>query len=420
MTSFRRLILVGDSIPQGEAENVSFGLGGHGSWPQLLMAYLANILGLGPLVSPGLIPAITGRSDWTFSGQDGSGNTDWSDIAPTDVFDRAPGFATGATKKSHFASGSSHTAQLAITRNCIRPVVEHTWVLIDSSSGGTASPSISIDGASYANLSGYTPANDNKIVLCHVPTPVRNTTTIRCANAAGTAQSTALIGAIPWYYPPATATGICGHIVANGGTTLDELVKATSGDRMAMFDPAQIRLVNGAVSWLDNLDAILIDFLNDAALVSAGDATVWGTDLTTAAGKIQPRGPLGVISDYEANTAFWSSANQAAMRAMTKTKAAALGFSSLDLNDEMVSLGFANNAALHNAGFLDSIDTHPEAAFCKLLASRIGPWARAHFFPSYTGPSTYTANAKRAAVAYAAKQAPRAAKAGVPVGVVVP
>lgn len=415
-------IFGGNSIMQGAAENLARRLGGKGTIPQRVTEWLSAYVGR--IAGAGFIPACTSRSDWAFSGQDGNGNTNWTAIEPTDSFDRAPWFAdAGAnmTKRAWHGSGSGDNATWSQSADLHKPVDEFTIALIDKASGG--SPSWRVGGTgSWNAFPSYTPAQDDKIVLCRVDQALDSDdiVEVRCANAAGTSQSAALLGIYPWYEDQSTADGICGHNIAIGGTQLHQLMLSTSGDRRAWFKSAQIRLVNGARSHLEN-NTFIFEWLNDDALVGAGpDTSTLEADIDALFALVDPLGPLLFCNMYEAFDTFWDdTTKQAPARAAIADKADEHGFALVDWFALLQKLGFggvgAQNAALAAKGWLDLpgvVQTHPREPLAKMLARWTFDIAHRDLYSAFPGPPIYTSKAKQPSVVPIAKQAAHVATAG--------
>jgi hypothetical protein len=409
-----QLAFIGDSPFRGIIGNAEYGLGGTGSLVQLVRDRLSNIVGLGPLVSSGFIGCGAAGGDWTFSGTlDGGGASDWVSTLSTDAWDKHPyGELDAGTALLKYGSGASKVATFTASANLRYPNVGFTVYLVDYTGAGTAS--YSTDGGSGWTNIPDAPQNDNKIHKFHVATAITSGSTvkIRCANSAGTAQGCAPLGIEVFYQSPSTASGLTVHSLAVGGTTLHDLVASTSGDRLAWFKSAQIRLGTDAISHLPS--ATIVQQINDVAFV--GNTTTWANDLTTFEGVVDDLGTVGIVSLYEANPASYNTTTQANYRAQTETTGGSLGAKLFDLYDWLAARGITGNAATNTAGLLFDL-THESLLGHRVFADPIYWWVRTQFL-SATGPSTYTARAKQATVTYAGKVPTVAYQAGVPVGVV--
>lgn len=407
-----QLVLAGDSIPQGTGPAgtaSTYGQGGHGSWWELVRDRLANIKGLGPRLSVGLRGTWLGivgsnKTEWTFNGS-------WSTTASTDAWDKAP-YGGSAIGGSQYGSGSDKSA-IWTKQAWMPPVVGFHVDWIDYTNGGNWS--YRIDGGAWT-ANGQTIAHGNAYKRFYVASAVASTVEIRCADTGGTAAGCCPVGIEPFEIAPQGASGFILHDIAINGSQLHELVATTSGDRMAFFDSVVLG-TGSPIAPTPNVGVINCN-INDVTLASTSG---WNTDLGKLNTRVGPLGPVGFISDWEANTASYNQTQQTNYRAQTKTTAAAFGTPAkvLDLYDAWAALGFTANAGAVAAGFLAADGIHQSSAGNIDIAARVYWWLRNNFLSSYSSaPSTYTAIGKQAAVAYTGKRATVAYAAAVPIAVV--
>src|SRR5690242_18418358 len=112
-----QLVLIGDSLTQGDTGGFTYGWGGKGSWAQNVTDRLANLPGVGPLVSSGFMSCVRG---WT-SSRSWSFSAGWTDTATTDAWDITPYGISGATKLGKYASTSSQTVTFTATKDIRYP-----------------------------------------------------------------------------------------------------------------------------------------------------------------------------------------------------------------------------------------------------------------------------------------------------------
>ena len=396
----QQLVLIGDSLTQGTVGSVSYRLGGQGNWAQFLRERLANLPGLGPLVSSGMIGLISGTNAFVFT----TGGNAWTTTATTDAWDKAPYGASdnGSTPLLKYANGSAKTATWTATADINYPNVGFCIYYLDYTSAGNWS--YSLDGGSTWTAMGQTITNGNVIKKFYVATPITSTGTviIRAADTSGTGVGCAPLGIEVFYQTPSTASGLIVHNVSIGGSDLHHLAATTSGDRLAWFD--SVTAGTGCITNTPNL-GVIHENVND--ITEVGNTTTWATDLTTLQTRLAPLGPVGFWSAWELSIAvFGAGSGQQSYR--TKTKTTAAGFSPispvLDLYDWLVSNGIVGNTPTNSYGYLFDL-THESQAGHILFANLIYQWIRQNFLTAYAGyPSTYMATGKQAAVQYTGKQ----------------
>lgn len=403
-----QLVLIGDSLTQGTTGSVGYQAGGQGSFAQLVTDRLANIGGLGPLVSTGCRSCNSAQGDWSFT----TGGDAWTDTVGTDAWDKALYGSTsnGSIQLLRYASGATKVATWTAGAAIRYPNVGFCIYWMDYASGSSSTPSYSTDGGSTWTNFPDTPARNNTIRKFYVATPVApgSTVKIQAANASNTAVGTAPMGIEIFYQSPSTAQGLIVHNVAVGGSDLHHLVATSSGDRMAWFDSVVVG--TGAIANTPNL-GVIHENVNDISEI--GSDTTWATDLTTFWNRVHPLGPVGFLNMYELNPGLYDTGQQTSYRAKTKTTAAAFATPApvLDIYDQWSALGITGNAAANTAGFLFDL-THESQAGHIDIATRVYWWLRAKFLSSYAGSTSYTAQGKQAAVAYLGKTATVAYSAG--------
>lgn len=351
-----QLVLCGDSLTQGTVGGGAFAAGGpatscggQGSWAELLADRLANIVGLGPLISSGFRgthlgtiiggPHNNGNVEWIYAGS-------WTGVESTDAFDKAPygGAPFGTSYVSSYASGSGNTATWYKPASW-RPIVGFAIYWVDYTSGGNWS--YKIDGGA-ATAMGQTLANDNKLCKFYVASSVTTSVEIKAATTGGTSAGCLPIGIEVFYANPATTSGLIVHNLGINSTKLNSLVAATSGDRLAFFD--QVKLGTGSpISNAPNIGTIVMH-INDVLLAST---STWNTDLNTFYARVGSLGRVGILSYVEAKTASYNQTQQTNYRAQSVTTAAAWSTPGkvFSLYDWAANLGFTGNTACDTAGF---------------------------------------------------------------------
>lgn len=406
-----QIVLVGDSITYG---GIVVGVGtsslikdgGLGAWAELDAEGLANVSGIGPLISSGF------RSTWIDEWGVTSGT--WGAVISTDAFDRVP---YGEGLKS--AGGSSNILKWTRPTQW-RPVVGFALYFVDRTTGGNWS--YRVDGGAWTAM-GQTLAQDNLLAKFYVPTAVAVSVEVRAANVAGTAVAVCVAGIEAFFLSPLTTTaGLIVHNIARNGAPLNTLTLATSGDRMAFFDAVKVDPVNGggAITNRPNV-AITMMHVNDVRLFA--DVPTWAADIATFYARVNALAPLGYLSYGEMQAPTYNATTQANYRAQTKTSAALHSIPVLDLFDAWGGAVGTQNAALAAAGIITisaspADNGHPTQTGNFDMAHRIIWWLRTQFFASTINqPSSMTVNAKQAAVAYSGKQAAVAYSARAPVSV---
>lgn len=323
------LCFVGDSLTAGTKGGFSQASGGPGNFVDQVSQRLANIPGIGPLLSGGLRGVWLGligsvaTSDWTFTGA-------WTAVTSTDAFDKAP-YGAVSPAVTQYGNGSGLVATWTKSR-ILRPVVGFAIYWVDYTSGGNWS--YRVDGGAWTAM-GQTLANDNKLCKFYVNTPIVSTVDIRCANAAGTGVGCLPVGIEPVY---STATdGLIVHNVAVNGSKLNQLCATTSGDRMAFFD--SVKLGTGSPLSPTPNAGVIVMHINDVAL---NNTTTWNTDITTFNTRMSPLGTVGIMSPWEADYTAFNIQNQTSYRAQTKTSARTLGMKTLDHFDRWQAMGFGD------------------------------------------------------------------------------
>lgn len=396
------LYVGGDSLTQRTKGAFSYLQGGAGSWPELLAEGLANLVGVGPLLSGGLRGVWLGLvganlSEWTFS-------SGWTAVASTDAFDKAP---YGAVSPAVIQTGNGSTTIATWTKPTQRALV--AWELWYIDRGGDWSYRIN-GGAWTAN--GQALVNDNKVKKFRV-TGNPSTVEIRCANAAGTGVNAVPLGIEPIY--SSATSGLVVHDIAVAGSKLNMLCAATSGDRMAVLGggaDGAVTLGTGTPLNPAPTHALWMH-INDTALANT---TTYATDLTTLRTRLGSI-PLGLMNPWECDTAVYDQTQQTNYRAQLKTSAAGFGTPAkvLDHYDRLSAKGITGNAATVAAGLLLDAVHESQAGHLELWPPIFG------FVRTLLGigavPSAYPVAGKLAVPAYAGKVAAVGYAAGAPVSI---
>lgn len=383
-----QLVFTGDSLTQGtgpSSVNPAIAQGGQGCWAELVAERLANIAGLGPLLSSGMrgvwLGLLTGGDEWSFAGT-------WTAVATTDAWDKTP---YGHAK---YANGSTNIA--TYTRpSTYRTVVGFAIYWVDYTNGGNWS--YRIDGGSWTAM-GQTLANDNQLCKFYVSSSVTSTVEIRAADSSGTGVGCLPVG-IELFYSTATQ-GLIVHNIGTNGERLDNLVKVTSGDRMAFFDSVKL----GTGSPISNTPnaGITIMHINDVAIANT---TTWANDLTTFYNRVSSLAPVGFINPWECETGTYDQTQQTNYRAQTKTSAASLGAQVYDLYDAWSSNGFTANAGAVAAGYLCSDHIHESQAGHLELATKLYWFVRDQLLGYGAVSNSYPVTANRSATVYSGVKA---------------
>jgi hypothetical protein len=362
----RQIALLGDSTTQGTQGGFNEALGALGSWADLITDRLSNIAGLGPLISSGFRGTHLGRtasgfpSEWTVPAVTTA-------TVSTDLFDRYPygvgTYSNGPTKIWTYTKPSAS-----------RPIIGFALYWIDKTSGGNWQ--YRVDGGTWLNMN-QTIANDNQLKKFYLATAVASTVDIRASSDATTGVDAMPAGIEVYYVDPLTATtGLIVHNLGVNASKLDDMVKVTSGDRMAILD--DVRLGTGSPKSPTPNAGVIVMHINDTLLASTA---TWDADLTTLHTRAVPLCPVGYVNIYEADTAAYNVTQQTNYRAHTKTTAAGFSPASpvLDLYDTFANLGFTGNAATNSGGYLLDL-THESQLGHQFIADRVYWWVRNNFF----------------------------------------
>lgn len=314
--------MANDGFPTGSAQ----GDGRLGGWDELIAEQLANIPGLGPLLSSGfrgVANGIQSTREWSYSGS-------WTSVTGTDAFDKLP-YGLGK-----YANGASNI--LTFTRPIYwRRPVGFALYWVNYGSGGNWQ--YRIDGGTWTNM-GQTlgGATANKICKFYISTPVNATLDIRASSDATTGVGCFPAGIELFWSDPTVAnvSGLIVHHLAVGAQNLHGLLGSTNGDRLAILDSVQL----GTGSPIANTPnaGVLLMHINDVKDIN--NTTTWNTDLTTFNTRVSPLGPVGFINPYQATPATFGT--QDTYRAQTKTTAAGFGTPAkvFDLFDAFTAYGF--------------------------------------------------------------------------------
>jgi len=380
----RTFALFGDSLTAGlgnTGATYAISEGGRGSWAELLRESIANLAGIGPLLTSGVIPV------WSFAAPAGpmwSRTGTFTALAGTDAYDKQPD-GRGAT--------GSHAADIwTFTKPALyRTPVGFQLYFVDLAGGGDLQ--YRLDGGTWTNF-GQTRLGDNKLMTFRVASGFSSTLDVRHFN--GTADVLGCLHGVELVYSTATD----GFIVQNNavnGSALHTQFTSTNGDRLAIID--SVKAGTGSPTLPHPNAGTIVMHINDVARANVTD---WAADLASFYARAGPLGPVGFMSPYEAATATYGQAQQTSYRAQTKTSATSLGASGvLDFYDAWSANGWTGNGGADAAGLLQDL-THPSQAGHLDMAPRVY-WFVRKIMGVGNVPSAYTARAKQAAVAYGGK-----------------
>ncbi len=401
--TIRQYVCMTDSLTLGIENDTdvlpSVAQGGLGNWAELVAERLANIAGIGPLLSSGFRGShIHGLTEWI----DETGGA-WTAIQ-SGAEDKAPG-------PSYYSPGSSVAIYKYRVPSHYRRNVGFDLYYIDR--GGNWS--YRVDGGSWINMGQTSPTDSKTVKKFYVALAAASTVEVRAANAAGTSQALQIAGIGLWYVNPVTATqGLIMHNLSVGGQALHTRMSTTGGrDKMAIVD--SVTLGTGSpITNTPNAGVFQWD-VNDIDQI--GNVATWDTDLRALNTRVSGLGPVGFINGYEMPTVLRPAADQLAYRNQTKTTAAAISVPVYDLYDYFASKGITGIAGMRAYSLLIPADGHQSQVGHLAMAEVLYWWFRTQFFNIGNIPSAYVATAKRAAVAYTAKQAAVAYAASAPIGV---
>lgn len=400
--------VVGDSTVAGTIFSANQWAGGLGCWTELFAQRLANVLGFGPYLSPGLRSVALGigpfPTDWTFSGS-------WTTVTSADAFDRLEfgygKYGSGATLIATWPKPSRSPAIVGF---------DYWWVDIKNGATNGGNASYSLDGGSTWTTLTETLHNDNLLNKCYIPSAINsNGFKVRMADASGTAVLGMPAGITPYYVDPRTVTtGVILNSIAINGQQLHNFVQSTSGDRMAVF--GSVRPGSGSPISSDPTLTLMLH-VND---IQFADASQWDTDLRTFYTKASTFGPVIFIKPWAIETTDYDATQQTLYAAQTSTTAASVGALVLDMNALWTGLGFSGVTAQGvTAGFLGDL-LHPSQKGALEISNRVYWFVRGNIFPSYgKTPSNLVAGAKADTSAYTGKAAAVAYSSGAPIGVVL-
>jgi len=400
--TIQQLALVGDSQTEGTYLDYAYSRSGQGSWFELLRDRLANVAGIGPLISSGFRGVglgLAGSVEWSFT----SGADVWTAITSASAFDKCPyGIA-------RYAFGASKIATYTIP-NRQRANIGFALYYVDLGVGGNWQ--YRIDGGTWTNM-GQTLAHNDALCKFYVSTPVTSTVDIRASSDATTGVNCVPAGIELFYASPSSTQGLIVHNIALDGLALHELALSGSGDRMAWFDSVTQRGSN-TITNTPAAGMVVMQMTNDCHVIN--NAATYAADLTTVRNRLAPIGPLLVMNPWEY---FSESSQQATYRAQTKTTCA--GFSPavpvFDLYDAWSSNGITGYAAAAAAGLMGD-STHDSQLGHFDVANRVLWQIRNRFFPSFASAgSSAPVVGKRATPAYSGKLA-NVAYAGAPISLV--
>lgn len=399
-----QIALVGDSQTEGTYLDFAYSRSGQGSWAELLADRLANISGIGPLLSSGFRGVglgLAGSVEWTFT----TGGDAWTGITSASAFDKLP-YGIG-----RYAFGPAKIATYTIP-NHQRPNVGFALYYVDLSNGGNWQ--YRIDGGAWTNM-GQTLSHNDALCKFYVPTPVTSTVEIRASSDASTGVNCIPAGIELFYASPSTTQGLIVHNVALDGRELHELALTGSGDRMAWFDSVTQRGAN-TISNTPAAGIVIMQLTNDCHLIN--NTATYASDITTVRNRLASIGPLLVLNVWEYSG---EASQQASYRAQAKTTWG--GFSPvvpvIDLYDAWASNGITGYTQAAAAGLMGDIAHESQLSHFDIARRAYGP-VRNTFFPLFANaPTSYPIVAKSAASgAYAAKAAAVAFSAAAPIAIV--
>ncbi len=403
-----QLAIIGDSLSTGFPTGSAMGDGRQGGWDELLAEGLANISGLGPMLSSGyrgVANGIQSFREWSYAGT-------WTTVTNANLWDKLP-YGFGKT-----ASGAGSIATFTRPIEWRTPVgFKLYWV--DLSTGGNWQ--YRIDGGSWINM-GQTLAHDSKICAFYVPTPFTDTIDIRAFD--GTSSAGCFPAGIELFWSDPTAPGASGLIVhhyAVGSQNLHKLFTSIAGDRMAIMDSVKL----GTGSPIVNAANICTLMMHINDVKDFGNTTTWANDLTSFNSRVSPLGPVAFMNPYETVPTTFNATTQSDYRAQTKTTAA--GFATpakvLDLYDLWTANGWGTGVGTQNdviqAAGLTFDNIHETLAGHLDLYFRIYWWIRTQILSGLNDntPSRYPMAAKQTAIQYSGKQAGVQYSAGAPITV---
>lgn len=414
--TIKTIVFGGDSLMMGTAYYpIDYSKVGPGSFIQQDADRLANISGVGPLISSGVRPHWLGFPGVTSAPAEVVETGSWADCTSSDAFDKMP------YGRGRYANGSGNTVLWTIPK-ALPPVVGFKFYWVDLLVGGNWS--YRIDGGAWTAM-GQTLANDQKMAQFYVSGTVTSTLEVRAANAAGTAVWCLPFGPEWFFRDPATTTGLIVHNLGSNGAFLRDLVASTSGDRMAFYGTGSDGAIkNGTGSPISNRAncASVGMWINDISLNDAGAGGGYDQNLTTWTTRQQTLATVILMNAW--GLGDLDSAMQIAYRARLKAVAATNGVQVKDFFDDYNALGYGSTNATQSAKLLSqglvgpTDSSHINVAGHTDIARRLYPWLRGQLFSSFaTAPSSFPVSGKRAAVAYSGKSATVAYSAGQPVSV---
>ncbi len=407
-----QMTLLGDSLSAGTIGGSLVALGGRGCYAELLAERLANISGVGPLLSSGarfcaLGQMIGQQVEWTTSGGG------WQNSgAGADVDDKSPyGYGLWSS------GGSSNIATYTLPISS-RSVVGFSVYYVDYNPAGNWQ--YSVDGGTWTNMTQPI-THDNSLNKFYVATPVTSNIQFRAYDGSGNVGI--MLSAVEMFYSKATSGFILHNLTVNG-EKLHNLVPpgGTSGDRMAFFDSVKPG-TGSVISNQPNAGTIMMH-INDC---SRNNASEWNTDLTTLNTRVSPIGPLGIMNPWECNTGTFDTSLQSIYRNQSKATGLIRGIPVLDFFDIWTANGWGDgfsgdqNTAIATGGVADLLtdNTHPKQSGDFEIANRVYWWALRRILKVTDGRSSiYTAKGTSASVAFKGSKSSSAVySASVPIGI---
>lgn len=381
--AIKQFIIAGDSLTQGTTYTVGYAQGGNGAWWELVADKIANMPGIGPRISSGIRGQWLGKvgtnpSEWTYAGT-------WSSVVNTDAWDKLPYGGTDTSNFNQYGNGSSSIATWTKTSTMPSNVgFQLYWV--DYTNGGNWQ--YRIDGGRWQNVvgTGVTAlAHDNSLNVFYIGTPITSSLDIRGYDGSSN------VGTFPagielFYYPPSTSQGIIFHNIAVNGSRLHELVRKTSGDRMAIFDSVKAGLGSPLVP--TPTAGILQMNINDVQLANV---TQWGGDIDLLYQRVGRLAPMAFLSPWNVS---YNDAQQVLYTAKTLARATANGCISHDLNADWTQNGWSDDVASQAAGMLGD-NLHETQRGHLDIQDRVFQWLRTTMFSHQSLDDAFTVGSSK-------------------------
>lgn len=369
--------LAGDSLTDGTIYGFNTYSGGLGSWREMLLESIANLTGLAP-IGPGLegfwhdtsgapFPA-GGDGSWTHTGT-------WTQIAASSPANKGPyGMA--------FTANAGQTATYHINLHG-RPVTNCSVDWIDDAGSGNAQ--YRVDGGTWLNFN-QSRVHDNSYNRFRINTPATSTIDFRAFDGTANCGLT-LVGVHPYWRDP-NANGILVLSAAVNSSKLHTAVAPAAGDPFALFD--NVKLGTGSPPAHSPNSGVILMQINDSQTAGA-DTSVWAADITTFQQRMSLLGPVAFVNPWEGQLlGIFSTAIEAAYRAMTLSIAAGLPVSTLDHYALDVARGFTGWQQMMAQGQLvDGL--HETQEYHRVVWQRMFGLVRSKFLAGWPGSLAFPA-----------------------------